>query len=140
MLPPTPQQVSDPFERKQRYRQDLLPPSARERMPLRASRTTYYLSLTLVRVADKGFSGTHQDDVGLVDPDLLPQLSSDVTEPLLAIEAHRLQAAVAQHLGHLAVLLSILFENLQVGRWLESRLCSKIHQELSNTFFYKPKF
>ena len=109
-------------------------------MPLRASRTTYYLSLTLVRVADKGFSGTHQDDVGLVDPDLLPQLSSDVTEPLLAIEAHRLQAAVAQHLGHLGVLLSILFENLQVGRWLESRLCSKIHQELSNTFFYKPKF
>ena len=34
---------------------------------------------------------------------LLPELASDVAKPLHPIEAHRLEAAVAQHLGHLEI-------------------------------------
>jgi len=44
---------------------------------------------------------THQDNVWLVDPDLLPQLSANVTKPFDAVEAHGLQATVAQHFRHL---------------------------------------
>ena len=44
---------------------------------------------------------TDEDDVRLVDPDLLPELPTDVTEPFDSVETHRLEAAVAQHLRHL---------------------------------------
>ena len=40
-----------------------------------------------------------QDDVRLVDPDLLTKLAADMTEPFDSIKAHRLQSAVAEHLG-----------------------------------------
>ena len=32
-------------------------------------------------------------------------------QPLLAVEAHRLEAAISKHLRHLSVLLSVLTEN-----------------------------
>ena len=35
---------------------------------------------------------------------LLPELAPDVAEPLDTVEAHRLEAAVTKHLGHLWVL------------------------------------
>lgn len=52
-----------------------------------------------------------QDDVALIDPHFLAQLSSDVAQPLHPVEAHGLESAVAQHFGHLRVLLSVLFEH-----------------------------
>lgn len=55
-------------------------------------------------------SQRQQDDVALVDPNLLPQLSPDVRQSLLAVEAECLQAAVAQHLQHLGVLLPFFLE------------------------------
>ena len=55
---------------------------------------------------------THENDVRLVDPDFLPELSSDVTQSFGAVEAHGLQATVAQHLCHLSILLTVLFEDL----------------------------
>ena len=42
---------------------------------------------------------------------LLPELASDVAKPLHPIEAHRLEAAVAKHLGDLGVLLAVLAEH-----------------------------
>ena len=56
-------------------------------------------------------SQRQQDDVALVDPDLLPQLAADVGKAAGAVEALRLQAAVAQHLDDLRVLLALLLED-----------------------------
>ena len=44
---------------------------------------------------------TNKNDVGLVDPDFLPQLSANVTQSFHAVEAHGLEATVAEHLRHL---------------------------------------
>lgn len=52
-----------------------------------------------------------EDDVALVDPDLLAQLASDVCQSLLAVEAHGLETAVAQHLDDLRVFLTLLLED-----------------------------
>src|ERR1700761_1984147 len=58
--------------------------------------------------------GREKLTVALIHPNLLPQLAPDVREPLsvaVAVEAHSLQAAVAQHLDHLRVLLALLLED-----------------------------
>lgn len=52
-----------------------------------------------------------ENDVTLVDPDLLPQLATDVGKSLLAVEAESLQTAVAEHLHDLRILLALLLEN-----------------------------
>ena len=39
-------------------------------------------------------SQTNQDHVRLVDPDFLPQLSSDVTQPLHTIETHGFETSI----------------------------------------------
>lgn len=49
--------------------------------------------------------------VALVDPDLLPHLAADVGKALLAVEALGLEAAVAEHLDDLGVLLALLLED-----------------------------
>merc|ERR1719370_960240 len=67
---------------------------------------TFFLSLRILVVTE-----TNEHNVRLVYPHLLPELASDVTKPLHAIETHRLEAAVAQHLGHLGILLAVLFED-----------------------------
>ena len=56
-------------------------------------------------------SQTNEDDVRLVDPDFLPEFSADVTESLDSVKTHRLQSAIAEHLGDLGVLLAVLFEH-----------------------------
>jgi len=53
----------------------------------------------------------NQDDVGLGDPHLFPELAPDVAQTLNSVEAHGRQTAVTQHLGHLSVLLAILTEH-----------------------------
>lgn len=52
-----------------------------------------------------------EDDVALVDPDLLPQLATNVRQSLLAVEAERLQAPVTQHLHDLCILLAFFLED-----------------------------
>jgi hypothetical protein len=52
-----------------------------------------------------------QNNVALVDPDLLPQLAADMGEAAGAVEALRFQAAVAQHLDDLGVLLAFFLED-----------------------------
>ena len=54
---------------------------------------------------------TDEDDVRLVDPDFLPELATDVTEPFDSVKAHRLQSAITEHLGDLGVLLTILLKH-----------------------------
>lgn len=49
--------------------------------------------------------------VAVVDPHLLPQLSADVRQPLLAVEAHGLQTSVAQHFDDLCVFCHMLSES-----------------------------
>lgn len=56
-------------------------------------------------------SQRQQNDVALVDPDLLPQLSTDMGEAARAVEALRFQTAVAQHLDDLGVFLPFLLEH-----------------------------
>merc|ERR1719180_645891 len=53
----------------------------------------------------------NEDNVRLIDPDLFPEFPPDVAKPLDTIEAHRLEASVTKHLGHLSVLLPILLED-----------------------------
>jgi len=53
----------------------------------------------------------NQDDVGLSDPHLFPQLPTDVAQTLNSVEAHSRQTTVTQHLGHLGVLLAVLTEH-----------------------------
>jgi len=53
----------------------------------------------------------NQDDVGLGDPHLFPELAPDVAQTLNSVEAHSRQTAVTQHFGHLGVLLAILTEH-----------------------------
>merc|ERR1711997_227427 len=53
----------------------------------------------------------NKDNVGLVYPRLLPELAPDVAESFHPVEAHCLEASVAQHLCHLGVLLAILLED-----------------------------
>lgn len=52
-----------------------------------------------------------EDDITLVDPDLLAHLATDVSQTLFAIKAQSLQAAVAQHLYNLRILLAFLLED-----------------------------
>ena len=52
-----------------------------------------------------------ENDITLVDPDLLAQLATVVSETLLAIEAQRFQATVAEHLHDLRILLAFLLED-----------------------------
>ena len=54
----------------------------------------------LVLVVAKG----QQDDITLVDPDLLAELATDVSEALGAVEAESLEATVTQHLQDLSIL------------------------------------
>ena len=65
----------------------------------------YNIALLVLVVAQR-----EQDDVALVDPDFLAQLTADVGEALLAVEAERLEAAIAEHLEHLRVLLALFLE------------------------------
>ena len=52
-----------------------------------------------------------EDDITLVDPDLLAELATNVSETLLAIEAESLETTVAQHLHDLCVLLAFFLED-----------------------------
>lgn len=63
------------------------------------------VALVLLEVAQG-----QQNNVALVDPDLLAQLSADRGEALLAVEAGGVEAAVSEHLDDLGVLLAILLE------------------------------
>jgi len=51
--------------------------------------------------ADEGENLTDEDNVPLIDPDLLPQLSANVAETLRSVETERFQPTVTQHLAHL---------------------------------------
>jgi LytS/YehU family sensor histidine kinase len=53
----------------------------------------------LVLVVTQG----EKNNISLVDPDLLPELSTDVCQPLLAVEAHSLKTTVTKHLNDLGV-------------------------------------
>ena len=50
-------------------------------------------------------------EAGKWNAHLLPHLSSDVRQSLLAVEAQSLQASISQHLRYLRVLLPILTEH-----------------------------
>eukprot|EP00268_Persea_americana_P048336 TRINITY_DN50_c0_g1_i2.p1 TRINITY_DN50_c0_g1~~TRINITY_DN50_c0_g1_i2.p1 ORF type:complete len:183 (+),score=31.15 TRINITY_DN50_c0_g1_i2:423-971(+) len=52
-----------------------------------------------------------EDDVAGGDPDLLVHLAADVAEPLGAVDAHGLAAAVSEHSEDLGVLLAVLLED-----------------------------
>merc|ERR1712240_262709 len=54
---------------------------------------------------------TNQDNVRLVDPDLLPELATNVAKTFHSIEAHRFQASIAQHLRNLGVFLTVFFKD-----------------------------
>merc|ERR1719220_2537961 len=56
-------------------------------------------------------SKADQDNVRLINPDFLAQLSTNVTETLDTIEAHSLKATIAQHFDHLGILLTIFFKD-----------------------------
>ena len=58
----------------------------------------YHVGFLVLEVAQ-----ADEDDVGRVDPHLLAQLAAYVAQSLLVVEAHGLEAAVAQHLNHLGV-------------------------------------
>ena len=47
---------------------------------------------------------TDQDNITLVDPHLLSQLTTNVAEPNHTVEANGIETAVTQHLGHLGIL------------------------------------
>lgn len=65
-----------------------------------------HVALLILVIAER-----EQDDIALVDPHLLAQLAANVRQSLLAVKALRLQAAVAQHLDHLGILLALLLED-----------------------------
>jgi hypothetical protein len=48
--------------------------------------------------------------IALVDPDFLSELPTDMGEALLAVEAERFEAAVAEHLEDLGIFLAFFFE------------------------------
>jgi hypothetical protein len=52
-----------------------------------------------------------EDDVARRDPDLLVHLATDVAETARAVDADGLAAAIAEHAGHLRVLLPVLLED-----------------------------
>lgn len=52
-----------------------------------------------------------ENDVTLVDPDLLAELSTDVSKTLLTVEAKSLKTTVTKHLHDLSVLLTLLLED-----------------------------
>lgn len=54
---------------------------------------------------------TQENDIAIVDPHLLPQLAANVAKSRLTIKAKGLKTAIAEHLGHLRVLLAILLED-----------------------------
>jgi hypothetical protein len=54
---------------------------------------------------------THQHDISLGYPHLLPHLATNMTEALNAIDTLRFEAAVTQHSNDLGVLLPILLVN-----------------------------
>ena len=56
-------------------------------------------------------SQTEEDDITRVDPHLFAHLPANVAQTLHAVDALRLQTAVAQHAKHLRVLLTILLED-----------------------------
>ena len=56
-------------------------------------------------------SQRQQNDIALVDPDLLPELATDMRETTCAVEALRLQTSVAEHLDDLRVFLALLLED-----------------------------
>merc|ERR1719507_2777135 len=55
-------------------------------------------------------SKADQDNVRLINPDFLAQLSTNVTETLDTIEAHSLKATITQHFDHLGIFLTIFFK------------------------------
>ena len=64
------------------------------------------ISLVVLKVSQR-----KQNDIGLVDPHLLSELSSDVSQSLDTIEALGLKTAVSEHLDDLSVLLALLLED-----------------------------
>lgn len=63
-------------------------------------------------VGTSGSGAVRQNShVSLVDPHLLPHLAADVCQALLAVEALGLEAAVAEHLDDLGILLALLIED-----------------------------
>lgn len=57
------------------------------------------------------FTERKQNDITLIDPDLLAELATNVSETLLAIEAKSLKTTVTQHLHNLSILLALLLED-----------------------------
>lgn len=57
------------------------------------------------------FTQREENNVTLVDPDLLPELATNVCQTLLTVEAKSLQTAVTQHLHDLRILLAFLLED-----------------------------
>lgn len=56
-------------------------------------------------------SQRQQDDVALVNPDLLPQLATNMRQTTCAVEALSLQTSVSEHLDDLGVFLALLLED-----------------------------
>jgi hypothetical protein len=65
-----------------------------------------YITL-LILIISQG----QQNDVALVDPDLLPQFSTDMREAARAVETLGFETAVTKHLHDLGVFLAFLFED-----------------------------
>ena len=51
--------------------------------------------------------------ISLIDPHLLPQFASDVSEPFLAVKAESLNATVAEHLDDLCILCGLALDALR---------------------------
>ena len=59
-----------------------------------------YIAFLILVIAER-----KEDDVALVDPDLLAQFTTDVGEPLGAIETEGLESAIAEHFENLGIFL-----------------------------------
>merc|ERR1712029_1328790 len=56
-------------------------------------------------------SETNKNDIRLIDPHFLSQISTNVTQSFDTVKTHSFESSITKHLGDLGVLLAIFFEN-----------------------------